>query len=157
MAELESRIVARIRVWLHGLPSRPVDELMPGIMADVEVFGVLKAREGYERGLVTRYNPDVSLSVLAQQEYPLPVRTRQVLRECVDLNGGDVSWRWNDGLEYRPIAGTVWNRFGSSDVIGRTFFPFPERIDIWAALKAEPFRTEWVSEYESNPWPDNAP
>lgn len=74
---------------------------------------------------------------MAAERFPLP--PKRVLREEPDPNGGDVFWRWNLHLEYRPWNGNVWVSL-VSDANMRVFAPYPERIDLWHSLKHDPYR-----------------
>lgn len=160
-AELQERIAAHIDELAERAASMGDTNLEPTlsrIMADIEVFGVLKAREGYEecrrQARTSRGYNDVSG---VEFTFPLPTRTRQVLREEPDPSGSLAEWRWNGRLEYRPNAGRSWFALGADEGEGRVFAPHPERIDLWHSLKHQPFRTEQLPADENNPWPDEAP
>lgn len=74
----------------------------------------------------------------AVSEFPLP--PKRVLREEPDPCNGDVEWRWSGALEFRPYRGVEWVRLVSDQGFGRTFAPYPERIDLWHSLKHTPYR-----------------
>jgi hypothetical protein len=129
------------------------------IMADVEVFGVLKARSGYVRGAIHETSNGASSfchlmqTVAAPKAFPLPKRTRQALREELDPHGAGL-WRWNGGLQFKSMESAPWRGFVGPDGVDRPFNPSADRIDLWASLKAKPFCTEEAPADEGDPWPE---
>lgn len=142
------------RLKRHAIRAVNMESLARDISADAEVFGVLKAREGYELGLRTGFSPGTAFDEHARREFPLPSRgTRQVLRVEQDPESAVVTWRYAEGgLEYSGTSlGDQWRGFGGG---GGAFAPTSARIDLWHDLKHNPYRTEQVPVDESNPWPD---
>jgi hypothetical protein len=132
---------------VHSPEALSPDAGLSDIVACVETALVLARREGCR---------DASRHALsAEDRYPLPTRTRRVLREEPDPNGGDCDWRWNGGLEFRSYQNvmgqwhTITIRDGTSD---RVFAPYPDRISLWYSLMREPYRTETVQADEQDPW-----
>jgi hypothetical protein len=143
-----------------GLDPSRASVLAATIMADVEVFGVLKAREGYIGGWDDSARSPHAIGTL-EAAYPLPPRIRTVLREEPDPHGYAAYYAYD--IQAREII-VRHERNGEwikvtllPDGFTNMLRPTAERIDLWASLKAEPYRTEEVPADEGNPWPEHGP
>jgi hypothetical protein len=91
----------------------------------------------------------------AARRYPLPKRTRQVLRE--EPVPGDAvpvpMYRFNGGLQrhyVHPSGRTEWNAV--YEISANDYRLMAHALD----LLANPYRTEEMEADESNPWGDDA-
>jgi hypothetical protein len=156
-AELQRRISKHL-AWLSagGGHAPAVDTALDRIMADVEVFGVLKAREGYTGKAIAGFSGSVTSYAEERltQLFPLPMRTRQVLREepvprhRPDLEPYTLLFRWKNALESRQ--GGQWELHP----IDPTDLPLMKHA---VDLAENPYRTEQVPADENNPWPEIEP
>lgn len=128
------------------------------IMADVETALVLGRREGMECGMLW---PAGTVAERAgrptpAQRFPLPTRTHRVLNETADPHGLPIVYAYFGGNDRQILArgesDTAWRSITNVVPLGGVILPTAERIDVWAALKAEPYRTEQVPGDENNPW-----
>jgi hypothetical protein len=149
--ELGGRILVHLARYVECGGPPPIN----AIMADVEVYGVLMARRGYVSGAIhetsngTFSYREMLDNVAAPKAFPLPTRTRQVLREEPDPAMGGHLYRYRDGVyEVSSPEDGVWGTC--------THWPTPERVALWHSLKHNPYRTEEVPADESNPWPTEA-
>lgn len=158
-AELQERIEREIDAAMErGAKGDTNMEPTAGrIMADVEMFGVLKAREGFARGW-KHFNssPDHQM----KEDYPLPLRTHCTMREEPDPHGLPLVYAYFPGDKQVLVRGRE-NRYWGT--FSEVFPPYggilftDARIDLWASLKAEPCITKRAPADEDNPWPEVEP
>ncbi len=155
--ELRVRVNKHLAVAIYGDDDgAKLTVALRRIMADVGVFGVLKTREGYELGLRTGFNPSSAFDEHARREFPLPMRTRQVLREEQVPDADGLYYRWN------PDFGS--GRFECAEAPGNPIWS-PRQIASYESgvlrhamdLLDNPYRTEQVPADENNPWPEIDP
>jgi len=133
-------------------------ETMDAIAADVETALVLARREGYVTGAVKEAQTGTATfvscmeNVAAPKQYPLPTRTRQVLREEPVPGQYDRIYRVRGGrLECRGVElGAEWSgiEWHAVPVQPVDFQLMRHAID----LHDNPYRTEEVPADESDPW-----
>lgn len=150
----------RGRAFLHITKQKIIDvntsgEVLDRIMADVEVFGVLKAREGWEELRVaaglsdTTYGPAPVKS--AARLFPLPMRTRKVLREEPVPGSDGPLYRWKGNMLQCNHDTRAWEP-------AHTISPSDAALMRHALdLHDNPYRTEEVPADENNPWPEVEP
>lgn len=162
-AELRERVLRYVHTAVYGdNDGSNALRAVERIMADVEVFGVLKAREGFAHGWNVRGGRDGLGESGALLAYPLPARTFRTLREEPDPHGLPVLYSFNDRegiIMGRGKSEDEGAQYPLVDVIGPGGFLLPssKRIDLWASLKAEPYVTKEVPADEDNPWPEVEP
>jgi hypothetical protein len=160
MASIEEQL--RDRIQMHRRQADGCYDRMDAIMADVETAIVLAERDAFRAGAVTgyaegRHHPgSYNWANIAREQFPLPKRTREVLREVRDPHNDTLVWRCAEGLlQCRQLNTDEWlplitgSRF-ANDAHGLS----PERIRRWADLLDNPTRTEEVEADEANPWGD---
>lgn len=145
----------RERVTKHYMGQRnSYTECVDAIMADVEIALVLARREGFEAGArwmnggtIPHVNPVVHRTA---ERYPLPTRTRRVLREEPDPYNS-CHWRVVDGkVQYTAWRFNEWQWIDDDGEHGSIVTP--ERAVLWADLYANPYREETVEVDPDNPW-----
>jgi hypothetical protein len=159
-AELR-RLISKRLAWValeRGNPAA-LDAALDKIMADVEVYGVLKAREGYTKGAVEETQNGTSTFVdylrvtAAPEHFPLPARTRQVLREEPIPGTTSPRYRFSKG----ELEAQGWRQ---GDAGWGEWFGCSNRaitiahIEHFYDVAHNPYRTEQVPVDENNPWPD---
>ena len=125
-----------------------VQDAIYALLADVETALVLARREGLLHGIEHGHCYRITPEAYARLLYPLPARTRQVLRE-EPVPNGQADWlryRWHEGqLQSQGTRGDPWY---AAYVEPSDFALMRHALD----LHDNPYRTEQVPGYESNPW-----
>lgn len=126
------------------------------VMRDVATALVLARREGYVESMrrmavggTMSADPDFRERHAADC-YPLPTGTRQVLREEPDPHHPDRMYRATN--EIRPSAAIMHLLCGIVQPYEAWPPPTVERVELWASMMREPYRTEEVPGDESDPW-----
>lgn len=150
--EVTLRDRLRARLWRRMADDGPVsDRMIDGVMRDVDVYAALCAREGFARGWRARVPGIMALSSPETEYYPLPKRTRQVLRE-EPIPGYSSPfyrlYRVSDGELQRTTGAD--NKWEPAVINSADFELMAHAIN----LRANPYRTEEVEADESNPWGD---
>ena len=152
MGKLEEQLKARLDTEYDISTWHP--DVRERFYHDVEVYGALMAQEAFLRGVTQSQHYNITPVANARRIYPLPARTRKVLREEPDPMGADVQWRWaNQRLEYQHE--NKWIALGYDEGPYRIFAPTGPRIDLWASLKRSPYREEQVEVDPNDPWPES--
>jgi hypothetical protein len=156
--QMHNRIAKHIKAWQEsGEPYPPRGFLVAKIVADVETYATLRERgawdelralAGLEAGLDG--SPGVRSGVM---RYPLPKRTRRVLREepVPGSDKPDVVYSVTPGgaLRIRTSKHAGWE---VPTIYAYDFDLMAHALD----LRDNPYRTEEVEADEANPWGDDA-
>jgi hypothetical protein len=165
LAELQTRVTGYLQDAAYGKDDGSrMSRNLNRILADVGTALVLAQRKAFRAGVTARgmTSDTDELEARGAYLYRLPARTLWVLREEPDPHGYAVHYRYDEGareiMVRYDIERAQWIK--ASDLPeGYAYMlrPTADRIDLWASLKAEPYRTEEVPADESDPWPEVSP
>lgn len=153
--ELLAKVRERVWAQLHRVvDSEVLQAKLDAVMADVETALVLARREAYAESMrcMAREGTQGADAAFREQHaaylYPLPTRTRQVLREEPVPGTRSPFYRWHNGrLEF--LAGRAW---GSSSSVTRNDDGHVPLMRHALDLHDNPYRTEQVPADERDPW-----
>lgn len=154
LAKVRERVERVLRASEEGTTTRGED--LSAILAVVETALVLARREGYTGG-----SSASNTLGAARFTYPLPTRTRQVLREePVPGRRHSCLFRVRDGVLERNCNGDTGDKALWELHADICMVPPVGAWDLMAHaldLHANPYRTEQVPADESDPWGEGAP
>ena len=137
--------VALAKAEEHAIGWR--NALMDALRTDVETALALARREGMVAGLQHAGWDATPASPILARTYPLPSRTRQVLREEPVPGTGHPLFRVHEGM-LQVLDGSYRECYPT----GRQFALMAHALDLYD----NPTRTEQVSADESDPWGEGA-